>query len=239
MEKSTSRFAPLTLAAADLACIRGGRPVFSGVEFSLASGGLLALTGPNGSGKSSLLRVLAGLLDPAGGAISLSSGTRSVGDGEAAAAEAARQVDGQTQDLIHYFGHLDGLKSVFTLQENLAFWRALYGTGEADGAISIGEAVAQVGLGHMRDLPVSIFSAGQRRRAGLARLLTAPRPVWLLDEPTAALDSDGEAMLGGLMEAHLAKGGIIVAATHLALPVAPTQTLELAFDRTFDMGAAA
>ena len=237
MEKSTSRFAPLTLAAADLACIRGGRPVFSGVEFSLASDGLLALTGPNGSGKSSLLRVLAGLLDPAGGAISLSSGTRSAGDGEAAAA--ARQVDGQTQDLIHYFGHLDGLKSVFTLQENLAFWRTLYGTGEPDIAISIGEAVAQVGLGHMRDLPVSIFSAGQRRRAGLARLLTAPRPVWLLDEPTAALDSDGEAMLGGLMAAHLANGGIIVAATHLALPVAPTQTLDMMLDMAFDMEGAA
>jgi len=239
LDKSTSRFAPLTLAAADLACTRGGRPVFSGVEFSLASGGLLALNGPNGSGKSSLLRVLAGLLDPAGGAISLSSGTRSVGDGEAAAAEAARQVDGQTQDLIHYFGHLDGLKSVFTLQENLAFWRAIYGTGEADGAISIGEAVAQVGLGHMRDLPVSIFSAGQRRRAGLARLLTAPRPVWLLDEPTAALDSDGEAMLGGLMAAHLANGGIIVAATHLALPVAPTQTLDMTLDMARGMESVA
>jgi heme exporter protein A len=90
--------------------------------------------------------------------------------------------------------------------------------------------VVQVGLGHMRDLPVSIFSAGQRRRAGLARLLTAPRPVWLLDEPTAALDSDGEAMLGGLMTTHLASGGLIVAATHLSLPVAPTQTLDMTLD---------
>ena len=138
--------------------------------------------------------------------------------------------DGQTDDLIHYFGHLDGLKPVFTLQENLAFWRALYGTGEPDIAISIGEAAAQVGLGHMSDLPVSVFSAGQRRRAGLARLLTAARPVWLLDEPTAALDSEGEAMLGGLVEAHLASGGMIVAATHLALPVPPTQTLEMTLD---------
>jgi heme exporter protein A len=228
--KSASRFAPLTLAASDLACIRGNRPVFSGVEFSLASGGLLALTGPNGSGKSSLLRVLAGLLDPAGGAIRLSSGAGSAGNEGMAAAEASRQADGQTDDLMHYFGHLDGLKSVFTLQENLAFWRTLYGTGELDIAISIGEAVAQVGLGHMQDLPVSVFSAGQRRRAGLARLLTAPRPVWLLDEPTAALDSDGETMLGGLMEAHLGCGGMIVAATHLALPVAPTQTLEMTLE---------
>ena len=231
MVKSKTRFAPLTLVASDLACIRGGRPVFSGVEFSLASGGLLALTGPNGSGKSSLLRLLAGLLHPAGGTIRLSSDARSAGDGEAAAPEA----DEQTNDLMHYFGHLDGLKPVFTLQENLAFWRALYGTGEPDSALPIDEAVAQVGLGHMRDLPVSIFSAGQRRRAGLARLLTAPRPVWLLDEPTAALDSDGETMLGGLMAAHLASGGMIVAATHLSLPVAPTRTL----DMTLDMGAAA
>lgn len=228
MVSSPSRFAPLSLAAADLACIRGGRPVFSGVEFSLVSGELLALTGPNGSGKSSLLRVLAGLLSPAGGSIRLSSD-----------AEVAGHADGQADDLIHYFGHLDGLKSVFTLQENLAFWRALYGTGEPGIAISIGEAVAQVGLGHMRDLPVSVFSAGQRRRAGLARLLTAPRPVWLLDEPTAALDSDGEAMLGGLMEAHLASGGMIVAATHLTLPVAPTRTLEMILDTMHDMEGAA
>jgi len=235
LDKSTSRFAPLTLAAAGLACMRGGRPVFSGVEFSLASGGLLALTGPNGSGKSSLLRLLAGLLPPAGGSVRLSSGTERAGGG----GEALPEADDQADDLIHYFGHLDGLKSIFTLQENLAFWRTLYGTGEPDIAISIGEAVAQVGLGHMRDLPVSVFSAGQRRRAGLARLLTAPRPVWLLDEPTAALDSDGEAMLGGLMEAHLASGGMIVAATHLALPVAATQTLEMTLDMVLDTGAAA
>jgi heme exporter protein A len=91
----------------------------------------------------------------------------------------------------------------------------------------------------MQDLPVSVFSAGQRRRAGLARLLTAPRPLWLLDEPTAALDSEGEAMLGGLLEVHLASGGMVVAATHLALPVAPTQTLELALELAPGMGAAA
>lgn len=224
MVKFASRFAPLTLAAADLACIRGGRPVFYGVEFSLASGELLALTGPNGSGKSSLLRLLAGLLPAAGGSMRLSSGAAG---------------DGQTDELIHYFGHLDGLKPVFTLQENLTFWRTLYGTGEPGIAASIGDAVAQVGLGHMRDLPVSVFSAGQRRRAGLARLLTAPRPVWLLDEPTAALDSEGEAMLGGLMEAHLASGGMIVAATHLALPVAPTQTLDMTLDMAFNMEGAA
>ncbi len=226
MVKSASRFKPLTLAAADLACIRGGRPVFSGVEFSLISGELLALTGPNGSGKSSLLRLLAGLLPPAGGSMRLSSAAGSAGN----EGEAAPEGDGQTDDLIHYFGHLDGLKSGFTLQENLTFWRTLYGAGNAAIAISIGDAVAQVGLGHMRDLPVNIFSAGQRRRAGLARLLTAPRPVWLLDEPTAALDSEGEAMLGSLMEAHLGRGGMIVAATHLALPVAPTQTLDMALD---------
>ena len=129
--KSASRFKPLTLAAADLACIRGGRPVFFGVEFSLVSGELLVLTGPNGSGKSSLLRLLAGLLPPAGGSMRLSSGAGSAGN----EGEAAPEGDGQTDDLIHYFGHLDGLKSVFTLQENLTFWRALYGTGEPGMAI--------------------------------------------------------------------------------------------------------
>ncbi len=226
MVNSTLQFVPLRLAARDLACVRGGRPVFSGVEFSLASGDLLALTGPNGSGKSSLLRILAGLLDPAGGSVRLSSVATSADE----EGQALPDTDEHADDLIHYFGHLDGLKPVFTLRENLAFWRALYGAGTPQAATSIGEAVTQVGLGHMGDLPVSVFSAGQRRRAGLARLLTAPRPVWLLDEPTAALDSDGEAMLGGLMEAHLANGGMIVAATHLTLPVAPTQALEMALD---------
>jgi heme exporter protein A len=225
---SSCRFAPLRLAAADLACMRGGRPVFAGIDFSLASGELLALTGPNGSGKTSLLRLLAGLLPPAGGTVRLSSAAERTGDGE----RIVPNSDVQADDLIHYFGHLDGLKPVLTLKQNLAFWRALYGTGAAAGAITIGEAVAQVGLGHMQDLPVSVFSAGQRRRAGLARLLTAPRPVWLLDEPTAALDKDGEAMLGGLMAAHLDSGGMIVAATHLALPVTPTQTLDMASDMT-------
>ncbi len=223
MVQSDLRFSPLTLAASDLACTRGGRPVFSGVEFSLGSGELLALTGPNGSGKSSLLRLLAGLLRPAGGSIRLSPGAGGAG---------AVAADEHAGELIHYFGHLDGLKPVFTLHENLAFWRALYGPGEAGTALPIGEAIGAVGLGHMQDLPVSVFSAGQRRRAGLARLLTAPRPVWLLDEPTAALDSDGEAMLGGLMEAHLAAGGMIVAATHLTLPVAPTQRLAMTPDMT-------
>ncbi len=221
----------MTLAARDLACVRGGWPVFSGVEFSLVPGELLALTGPNGSGKSSLLRLLAGLLRPAGGSIRLSLGAKDGGQSGRVTAEA----DGQPDDLIHYLGHLDGLKPVFTLHENLAFWRSLYGAGDDDIALSIDDAATKVGLGHMGELPVSIFSAGQRRRAGLARLLTAARPVWLLDEPTAALDAEGEAMLGGLMGAHLASGGMIVAATHLALPVVPAQTIDMAFD----MGAVA
>src|SRR6185503_6189689 len=92
------------------------------------------------------------------------------------------------------------------------------------------EVAETVGLRHALDLPIGIFSAGQRRRAALARLLLSPRPLWLLDEPTASLDRDGETLLGSLMEGHVAAGGLIVAATHQDLPIRAEQTLTLGGD---------
>jgi heme exporter protein A len=202
-------YAPLGLEAEDIACVRGGRAVFSGVSFRVEPGQLLAVTGPNGAGKSSLLRLLAGLLRPAAGAIRFRRD-----DEEAATA--------------HYLGHADALRAPLTLRETLRFWEAIY---RQEGRVPVDadwdEAAATVGLAHALDLPMAVFSAGQRRRAALARLLVSPRPLWLLDEPASSLDAEGEALLGRLISAQLARGGIIVAATHQALPVAPHQTLSL------------
>lgn len=201
-------FSPLTLEARELACSRGGRPVFSGLSFRLEGGQVLAVTGPNGAGKSSLLRLLAGLLRPDSGEIAC---------------------EGQREDepVAHYLGHADALKPALTLAETLSFWAALYQQGRVVLDADISDAAEAVGLGHATELHIGVLSAGQRRRAALARLLLSPRPLWLLDEPTAALDSEGEALLQRLMTKHTDRGGLIVAATHQALPMAAHAVLEL------------
>jgi heme exporter protein A len=198
-------FVPLTVEARDLACVRGGRLVFSGLGFRLSAGELLAVTGPNGSGKSSLLRVLAGLLRPEAGSIVFGGAD-------------------EDEPLAHYLGHADALKPALSLRETLRFWAALYGGSEH----GVASAADRVGLAHALDLPAGVLSAGQRRRAGLARLLVAPRPLWLLDEPGSALDRDGEVLLGRLMAEHLTAGGLIVAATHQVLPHPSHRTLGMA-----------
>jgi heme exporter protein A len=200
-------FAPLAVEADGLACRRGGRLVFEGVGFRLAPGELLAVAGPNGAGKSSLLRMVAGLLAPGAGRLALIAS------------------EPEVEGAVHYLGHADGLKGALTLEENLRFWAAIYGGGS--GAPDGVDAAAATGVEHAFDLPAAVLSAGQRRRAALARLLLSPRPLWLLDEPTSALDRDGEAMLGGLLRRHLDAGGLAIAATHSPLPVEPAKVLEL------------
>jgi len=198
----------MRLSGRDLSAVRGGRTVFAGLSFAVGAGELLAVVGPNGAGKSTLLRLVAGLLRPAAGELSFDAPAN---DGEPT--ELATQV--------HYLGHLDALKPALTVRQNLAFWRKLWDGGDIDAAL------AAVRLDHIGDLHVSALSAGQRRRVALARLLVAPRPVWLLDEPATALDSAAEEGLGRLIAAHLAGGGLAIAATHRDLPVAPTATLAL------------
>jgi heme exporter protein A len=181
--------------------------VFSGLDFEASAGHALAVTGRNGSGKTSLLRLIAGLLVPAGGSIALEGGDAELNLGEQA----------------HYLGHRDALKPALSVAENLVFWRDFLG-GEisgADGSLhqSLEENLAAVGLGHAAHLPAAYLSAGQRRRLSLARLIAVRRPLWLLDEPTAALDVAGQSMFAGLMGDHLATGGMIVAATHGPLGV--------------------
>ncbi|MDX1486199.1 MAG: heme ABC exporter ATP-binding protein CcmA [Alphaproteobacteria bacterium] len=192
--------------ARDLACVRGGRLLFSGLGFTLSPGDVLALTGPNGSGKSSLLRLLAGLLPAARGTVEYPAET----------------------ERLSYLGHGDGLKPLATVGESLAFWAKVGGPRPgAPSAAAIGRALGLFDLTALAALPCRYLSAGQRRRVALARVLVTAAPLWLLDEPTTALDSAGTAAFGEALAAHSAAGGIAVVATHAPLTQPGAQSLEL------------
>jgi heme exporter protein A len=201
----------LRLVARDLACVRGGRVVFEGLSFAIAGGEALVVTGPNGAGKSSLLRQIAGLVDIAGGSLALDGG-----EAEATLSEQA-----------HYIGHLDALKSAMSVRETADFWAGFLGGAQRN----IDDAFDVFDLAPLADLPVAYLSAGQRRRLALSRLVIAPRPIWLLDEPSVALDRASLARLVAAMERHLESGGLIVAATHQDLGLARTTSLDLAVTR--------
>jgi len=189
----------MQLLGRSICCVRGGREVFSGLDFEAASGQALAVTGPNGSGKTSLLRLIAGLLAPSAGSIDLEG----------------REIELTLPEQSHYLGHRDALKPALSVLENLSFWRDFLGGDAGAGE----QTLAQIGLGHAAHLPAGYLSAGQRRRLSIGRLLAVRRPVWLLDEPTSALDAAGQDLFAGLMRDHLASGGIIIAATHAPLGI--------------------
>lgn len=197
-------------AGTDLACFRGGRHVFAGLGFALEDGGALYLTGPNGSGKSTLLRVMAGLLEARRGGLSW-DGTPL---GDAPEAHPAR---------LHYVGHLNAIKPALTVTENLAFWAIMKGGG---GTAEMERALAAFSLSRLAGLPARFLSAGQRRRLALARLIAAPAALWLLDEPAASLDRAGSEALTKAVGDHRAAGGLVVMATHDAVPE-DAQTLDL------------
>ena len=199
------------LVGEGLACRRGERLVFEGLGFRLEPGGALVLTGPNGSGKSSLLRLLAALLMPAAGRL-LWGGTPVEGDPAA------------YRTAIHYVGHLDSVKPALSPREMLGFWAALRGMRRP----AIDTALAAFGIENIADWPCRWLSAGQRRRVALARLVAASAPVWLLDEPSAGLDAEGEARLAAIVASHRAAGGRVALATHqpIALPDATALALE-------------
>jgi heme exporter protein A len=193
----------MRLSGRGVRCVRGGREVLSGLDFAVASGDALAVTGPNGSGKTSLLRIVAGLLALAGGSIDLDGG-----EAELTLAEQA-----------HYLGHRDAMKPALSVLENLSFWRNFFG-GETFGPLeNLMEGLSRVGLDHAAHLPAAFLSAGQRRRLSIARLLTVRRPIWLLDEPTSALDAAGQTLFADFTRDHLARGGLVLAATHAPLGI--------------------
>jgi heme exporter protein A len=196
----------MRLSATDLGCHRGGRDVFAGVRFAVGGGEVLAVTGRNGAGKSSLLRMIAGLVRIASGKVAFEGGDPELTVGEQA----------------HYLGHQDAIKPALSVCENLRFWTAFYG----GGSDPMGPLEA-VGLDTLADLPAGYLSAGQRRRLSIARLLAVHRPIWLLDEPRSALDAASQDRLAAFMRAHLAGGGLILAATHGPIGAEGAQELRL------------
>lgn len=201
----------MRLVIEELSCRRGARLLFERLGFTLEAGRALVVTGPNGTGKSSLLRLMAGLSRPHSGRIRL---------------EGAREPEDFAED-VHYLGHLDAHKAALSARENLAFWRGVLGRP----GLSVSEAMEEVGLGGLGGLPVAVLSAGQKRRLALARLLVAQRPLWLLDEPTTALDAAAQQRFAEIARAHVAGGGLIVAATHAPLDLGPSDALDLALVR--------
>ena len=197
----------MRLSGRGVRCVRGGREVFSGIDFEVSSGEALAVTGANGAGKTSLLRLISGLLTAAGGSIALDGG----------------ETELTLPEQAHYLGHRDALKPALSVMENLCFWLEFLGGEMSDANASL----AAVGLDHAAHLPAAFLSAGQRRRLSIARLLAVRRTVWLLDEPANALDSAGQHLFTGLMGDHLRRGGLIVAATHAPLGL-PARDLRLA-----------
>ena len=191
---------------------RGARSVIANLSFAVGAGEALILTGANGAGKTTLLRALAGLLPPSDGKITL--------DGGASDATLAEQC--------HFIGHQNGLKSTLTASENLAFWgQYLDATPATPQTARIANALAHFNLTPLASIPAGYLSAGQKRRLGLARLLVTPRPVWLLDEPTVSLDAASVSLLASVINAHVAAGGIVIAATHLPLGLTSTRELRL------------
>lgn len=201
----------MRLVAENLAAKRGEDLIFVNVSFHLAAGEAMVLTGRNGSGKSTLLRVVAGLLRPETGRVE------------------AVFLDGRetrpAREVSHYLGHRNAMKQELTVIENLAFWRDFLGDFEGGEGRSIEAAADAVGLGGITHLPFGYLSAGQQRRFAMAKLLVAHRPVWILDEPTAALDASADQMFAGLVHEHLANGGIAIAATHQPLALKDAKTL--------------
>ncbi len=186
-----------SLSVAELALARGGVRLVEGLSFVLYPGEVIEVTGPNGSGKSTLLRTLAGLQNPAGGRF----------ESEPAA----------------YAGHLDAVKPRLTVRENLRFWGQIFGASLADQA----QALALLDLERLADRLAGELSQGQRRRVGLARVVLARRSLWLLDEPTASLDTRSCTIVVSLLARHCAEGGAALVATHVPLGLTGARVLAL------------
>lgn len=185
---------------------RGGRMVLTDLSFSVAGGEALVVTGPNGSGKSTLLRAVAGLIATETGTISF--------------------VGGLDRGAVHLVAHRNAIKQQTTVYENALFFARWQG-GAGDAEARAEAALVQVGLEREADAPAAFLSQGQGRRLALARLLAAPRPVWLLDEPVAGLDAASRGMFASAMGEHLEGGGLILVSTHEPLGLSAPRELAL------------
>jgi len=210
-----SRFEPAQFSGEKLICVRGERTVFRGLDFSMTAGDALILIGPNGAGKSSLLRMMAGLLQPAAGEMLWTQGDEGENVHDDMDVHGAR---------LHYVGHHDAVKPVLTAAENIGFWAHIRGQGED----AIKDALDVFDIQHLYDVPGRFLSAGQKRRVNLARIIAAPAPLWLLDEPTTALDKATIKRLEDAIQAHRDAGGMVVLSTHADVNTPDAMTLDLA-----------
>lgn len=201
------------LEAQKLAARRGFATLFRELSFRVDAGEALVVSGANGTGKTTLLRIIAGLTTAAEGTLAWNG-------------ELVRPLGAEFRRLIAYAGHLPALKDELTAEENLASLLML--DAEAVTPEALRAALDEVELTRPRRLPARVLSQGQRRRIGLARLALMPRALWILDEPTTALDASGTDFLGRLLSRHLSRGGILVAATHAALGLPPTRVKSVA-----------
>ncbi len=173
-----------------LSCHRSARLVFAGLDFTMKSGMAMMVRGANGAGKTTLLRVIAGLLPLSGGSLKRP----------------------ETASLYHYLGHQNALKKQKTVKDNLSFWAEFHGKGAS--RISTTDILEAAGIGGLADMKTAALSSGQQRRLALTRLIVAPRPIWLLDEPLTGLDDNGKDWLTDMAQAHLEQKGLIIAASH-------------------------
>ena len=203
-----------TFLGENIECVRGERLVLQGAAFRVQSGDALVLTGPNGAGKSTLLRLMAGLMRPVGGCISWADTDRF---------EDIAEDSGAHNQRIVYVGHADAIKPALSVRENVTFWAEINGGGGLDSDA----ALMALGIPHLADLPARYLSAGQRRRVALTRMLTTKAPLWLLDEPTTALDSAAATLLSDLIKSHRAQGGMVVTSTHTDLGLDNVLRLDL------------
>lgn len=197
------------LTTGALSIARGGEVIVSGVDLTLAPGEAIILRGGNGAGKSTLLRALAGLLAPAAGEFSY--------------AHAGSKTPLPICEAVSYFGHENGLKAAMTVHETLDFWRRL----ESAPSRLVAEGIDALHLAPLLNRRTGVLSAGQRRRVGLARLLIEQRPVWLLDEPTSAMDAHYIDLTTRIIEAHCEKSGAAIVATHDAIDIIGATRLTL------------
>ncbi len=196
---------PMKIDAENVTCVRGGRTVFADISFTLSSGEALLLSGPNGAGKTSLLRILAGFIQPESGSVELHGG----------------HDDLALSQHSHYVGHANAVKPALTVEENLAFWVRY------NGGIFDENDLLPFDLMHHAAIPAALLSAGQRRRLTLSRLTAIARPIWFLDEPTVGLDKASTKALCDVMRPHLAEGGMIIASSHVEIGIEFNNELEL------------